>query len=278
VAYTSEISRINPTCFLFMIDQSGSMKDPLPDGKTKAEYVADKLNITLTEILGRCTKADGVRHYFDVGVIAYGNDQVRPGFGGTLAGEYVYPISTLAECALRLENRVERIVGPGGDTREKRSSFQIWFEPTCAGSTPMRAAFERACRLLQEWCDEHPSSYPPTVLHVSDGNSTDGDPEEMASFLTRLGTDDGECLLYNLHVDKGAGSEIVFPASPDRLPDQYAALLFRISSRFPPHIAERARQRGYTVLPDSRFFMHRVAAAKLIVDFFELGTRAANLR
>lgn len=278
MAYTAEISRNNPTCFLFMIDQSGSMEDPLPDGKTKAEFVADTLNRTLAEIVGRCTKADGVRHWFDIGVIAYGAEEVRPGLGGKLCGEYVCPIATLAENVLRVENRVDKVTTSAGEVRERRSSFGVWFEPTCDGSTPMHAAFERACRLLQEWCDEHPSSYPPTVLHVSDGNSTDGDPEELASFLTKLGTDDGTCLLYNLHVDKGADREIIFPDSEANLPDKYAALLFRISSRFPPHIADKARQKGYTVGAESRFFMHRAAGAKLITDFFDLGTRAANLR
>ena len=40
--YTAEISRTNPTCFLFLIDQSESMSEILPDtGKTKAEALAD---------------------------------------------------------------------------------------------------------------------------------------------------------------------------------------------------------------------------------------------
>ena len=33
--YTAEISRANPTCFLFLIDQSGSMADPFGGGADK---------------------------------------------------------------------------------------------------------------------------------------------------------------------------------------------------------------------------------------------------
>ena len=29
MAYSAEISRTNPSCFLFLIDQSGSMQEPL---------------------------------------------------------------------------------------------------------------------------------------------------------------------------------------------------------------------------------------------------------
>jgi hypothetical protein len=73
----------------------------------------------------------------------------------------------------------------------------------------MHAAFEQACHLLQEWRDQHPISYPPTLLPVSDGNSTHGDPEELDSFLTRLGRDAGTCLLSTLHLDKGVDTEMI---------------------------------------------------------------------
>ena len=33
--YQAEISRSNPSCFLFLIDQSGSMSDPFAGGEAK---------------------------------------------------------------------------------------------------------------------------------------------------------------------------------------------------------------------------------------------------
>ncbi len=108
------------------------------------------------------------------------------------------------------------------------------------------------CRLLEEWCDDHPESYPPTVFHASDSQSTDGSPEEAAGILTRLHTRDGEYLLFNRQ-------------------------LFRISSRFPAHRAARALQLGYQVEPDSRFFIYE-ASMDFVVRFFEMDTRPVNLR
>ena len=34
--------------------------------------------------------------------------------------------------------------------------------------------WEWSAEASAEWCDAHPNSYPPTILHVTDGQSTDG--------------------------------------------------------------------------------------------------------
>ncbi len=46
MAYTAEISRANPTCFLLLVDQSGSMAQGFggESGKSKAEGVAEAVN------------------------------------------------------------------------------------------------------------------------------------------------------------------------------------------------------------------------------------------
>jgi hypothetical protein len=103
MAYTGEISRDHPTCFLFVIDQSGSMEERMGGGRSKADFVADVLNKTLSTLVINCTKADGVRSYFDIGVIAYGGAGVTAGFGGTLGGGLIQPISKIAERPLRVE-------------------------------------------------------------------------------------------------------------------------------------------------------------------------------
>src|SRR2546425_12428091 len=91
--YQAEISRDNPTCFLFVIDQSGSMDERTESGRSKAQFVADVLNKTLYTLVTNCSKADGIRNYFDVGVIAYGGSEVGTGFGGALSGNIIHPIS-----------------------------------------------------------------------------------------------------------------------------------------------------------------------------------------
>ena len=83
-----EISRTNPTCLVFLIDQSHSMDRTVGGqaGKKKAEGVADALNRLLQNLVLKCAKADGVRDYFHVGVVGYYFDQVTgdSGEGATL--------------------------------------------------------------------------------------------------------------------------------------------------------------------------------------------------
>ena len=66
MSYTAEISRSNPSCFLFLIDQSGSMADPFggPGGKRKADGVADVVNRLLQNLVIKCAKSEGVRDYY----------------------------------------------------------------------------------------------------------------------------------------------------------------------------------------------------------------------
>jgi hypothetical protein len=63
MSYQAEISRDNPTCFLFVIDQSGSMDEKTESGRSKAQFVADVLNKTIYTLATNCSKADGVRNY-----------------------------------------------------------------------------------------------------------------------------------------------------------------------------------------------------------------------
>src|SRR6267143_1587282 len=102
--HTAEISRTNPSCFLFLVDQSGSMIKPFGGqrGKIKAQGVADAINGLLQNLALKCSKSEGVRDYFHVGVIGYGA-YVGSAFGGALAGQRLVPISEIANKPLRLD-------------------------------------------------------------------------------------------------------------------------------------------------------------------------------
>jgi hypothetical protein len=96
--YEAQISRSNPTAFLFVVDQSGSLSDRMASGRSKADFVADALNRILMDLITRCSKAEGVRDYFDIGVLGYGGDDVGNGFSGLLGAKVLNPISALAGC------------------------------------------------------------------------------------------------------------------------------------------------------------------------------------
>src|SRR5215471_6623761 len=92
MSYRAEISRASPTAILMVVDQSTSMAQRLNGGQSKAAFLADVLNKTLYTLITNCSKADGVRDYFHVAVVAYGGEDARSGFHGGLTGNTLHPV------------------------------------------------------------------------------------------------------------------------------------------------------------------------------------------
>jgi hypothetical protein len=274
LSYQAEISRASPTAIVMVMDQSASMNQRLKSGQSKAAFLADVLNKTLYTIITNCSKSDGVRDYFHVGVVAYGGDEARNGFQGALDGDGLHPISRLAEAPLRVETRMKKLAGANGDVVEQSVRFPVWFEPRSHGKTAMCAGLNAAAEVVGQWCEAHPSGYPPTVLHVTDGHASDGNPEPIADRLKGLSTSDGGCLLFNLHVDIGEGQPLIFPNDERLLKDRFGKAMFRMSSLLPPHALEAVASKGYDTGPGARGFVFN-AGIEAIADFFDIGTRPA---
>ncbi len=275
--YQAAIQRTEPTAFIFLVDQSGSMTDKMNSERTKAQFVADVLNRTLMNLVTRCTKSDGVRDYFHLGVLGYGASGVVNGFRNDLSNLVLNPISSVEANPLRVEDRKKKADDGAGGIVEQSIKFPVWFDAVGNGGTPMCAAITRVAEELAVWCDTHRAGYPPTVLHVTDGESTDGDPEQLADALKQLQTGDGPVLIFNLHVSSVQGDSVSFPSSSQGLPDSFAEKLFQMSSQLPEHLIRFAREKGRAVNSESRGFMFNAEAGD-IVDFFDIGTRAAQLR
>jgi hypothetical protein len=278
--YSAEISRSNPTCFLFLLDQSKSMRGPIVggEGKKKADAVADSLNRLLYTLVLRCVWGQAVLDRFHVGVLGYGR-QVIPALGGALAHRELVPISELARTPLRVEQRVNKVDDGRGGLVDQVVKLPVWFEPAADGKTPMSKCLERAGQILSNFLIEHPSCYPPLVINLSDGEATDGDPEGAAQRLRELASEDGAVLLFNAHISSRPERAIEFPDQEEGLPDAHARRLFRMSSRLPPGMLNAARQAGLTVTLESRGFVFNADLAS-VVRFLDIGTRVdfKNLR
>jgi hypothetical protein len=278
--YSAEISRSNPTCFLFLIDQSKSMLGPIGggQGKKKADAVADSLNRLLYTLVLRCVWGQTVLDRFHVGVVGYGR-QVAPALGGALAGREKVPISELARCPLRVEQRANLVDDGRGGQVEQIVKMPVWFEAAGDGKTPMCKCLERASQIISSFLLEHPACYPPLIINLSDGEATDGNPEGAAQNLRELASEDGAVLLFNGQISSRSDQAIEYPDDEARLPDEYARRLFRMSSRLPPVMQNSARQAGLVVTPDSRGFVFNADLAS-VVRFLDIGTRVdlKNLR
>jgi hypothetical protein len=271
--YTAEISRSNPTCFLFLVDQSASMSKPFAGhlGKSKAQAVADAINRLLQNLVLKCTKSEGIRDYFHVGVIGYGA-KTGPAFGAALAGQQLAPISEIANKLLGLEERLIKIDDGAGGVLEQKVRFPVWFEPKAEGNTPMCQALTLAAEVVSGFLGRFPGCYPPLVINITDGMATDGMPEPIAARLRSLAGSDGNVLLFNAHLSSREAPAIEFPDTEAGLTDDYARIMFRMSSRLPARIQNAARNEGLRVNDATRGFVFN-ADLVCVIRFMDIGTK-----
>lgn len=279
MAYSAEISRENPSCFLFLIDRSGSMAESFggQPGKKKSEGVADAINRLLQNLVIKCAKSEGIRNYYHVGVIGYGSEVV-PALAGSLAGQDLVPISEIAHNPLRVEQRVKKVDDGAGGLVDQTIKFPVWFEPIATGLTPMCQAIDMARRTVEGFVTRFPNCYPPIIINITDGKASDGDPTVPSAALKSLSSNDGFVLFFNAHVSSRPDKPIEFPDSEGQLPDDYARLLFSMSSRLPPPMQATARRDEVSVTDDTRGFVFN-ADLVAVIRFLDIGTKVSqNLR
>lgn len=284
--YSAEISRTSPAAFIFLLDQSASMQDSFGGAEqkgdaapSKARVLADVVNRLLQNLVLRCAKEDGVRDYFHIGVIGYGERvqpliQPAPDYG---TPNDLIPISHIAERPLRLDERLKQVPDGNGGFVERRIKVPVWFDPQAKNGTPMCQALDQAAVMVRRWIDVHPHGFPPIVVNITDGEATDGDPLRYAQALKMYATDDGEVLLFNVHLSESDEPAIELPHTTEGLPDEFAGVLYAMSSLLPFSMRAAAEQEGYVVNLDTRGFIFNADPGSL-VRFLEIGTRPSNLR
>lgn len=275
MTYNSEISRRNPGLFIFLIDQSRSMSHKLGGTlRSKSQEAADAINRQIYELIYRCTKSDGVRDYFDIGIIGYG--AVSDTAKSLLNDADLVPISRLAETPLRMEKRKEVLTDPDGNDVESEFEFPVWFEPVANSNTPMVKALQLAKEWIDDWIAEHHDSYPPVVINISDGAATDGDPMDVATEIMDMSTTDGNVLFWNCHLSEAKDAKpLTFPPDPSVLPsnDKFAKQLFEMSSVLPEGFMALAQERSLEVSDKSRAYVFNAGLDELM-ELLDIGTRA----
>lgn len=275
MTYNAEISRRNPGLFIFLIDQSRSMSHKLGGTlRSKSQEAADAINRQIYELIYRCTKSDGVRDYFDIGIIGYG--AVSDTAESLLKDSDLVPISRLAETPLRMEKRKEVLTDPEGNDVESEFEFPVWFEPVANSNTPMVKAFQLAKEWIDDWIAEHHDSYPPVVINISDGAATDGDPLDVSREIMDMSTSDGKVLIWNCHLSESKEAKpLTFPPDTSSLPsnEKFAKQLYEMSSTLPEGFQSLAMERSLEVSGDSRAYVFNAGLDELM-ELLDIGTRA----
>jgi hypothetical protein len=277
VLYTQEISRKTPGCIVVLLDRSDSMQRQWQQSPhTLAEGAADLLNRLLFELCVRATKNEAnPRHYFDVGVFGYGlrplaaGEGVESAFAGALVGRNLVPLPELDA------NPLTQVYEPGENPDPAAPGRPVWINPVHGGRTPMCEAIATAGGVVAQWTREHPDSYPPIVINITDGLVTD-EPHRGASLiewaerLTGLRTSDGNALLLNAYLTPEDGAPTLFPAGVDGMAEP-GPTLFRMSSPLPPLMVQRAQVKDIALRPGARGLVMN-ADLLMLAKFLEIGT------
>lgn len=179
MSYEKKVSRVQPALIVIILDDSGSMEDPLP-GTTDAKYLwVERLTgVIFKELLARSTELKGdtaqIKSRYFVYVITYGSN---PEVWG--AGE------------MDIKAAVEKYANDG-------NSLALGGK---LGGTDAAAAFQKAYEYLKEAVTDQRfrKSFPPMVFHLTDGMSaTDASP--IAEQIKQLSTEDGNVLVVNAYI------------------------------------------------------------------------------
>lgn len=254
--YSQEITRRHRSAMVIVLDRSGSMQEQMSYGHTqttKAEILAHTASSLVTELIDRCRRTDALRDYYDVAVIGYGNNEVEM----LLGSEGFLSVVELDRQQPPYSIQAFEELLPNGEWAMVEHQYIEWFKPKAEGNTPMYEAMMRVRDLVSEWCAKpgNRESFPPVVIHITDGEASDCDHRELIDICNQIkhqATTDGEVLLLNIHISTNTSlPAIVFPM-PDELigADSYVQTLAECSSLMPAAFDEEIRElKGFTAIP-----------------------------
>lgn len=293
MAYEQMIGSDHPGLFLILIDNSGSMRQMVNGtDKTKAEMAIDSVNRLIHELCLRCDKKGIISRRFYLGVIEYGK-----GVAETKLRGFIDEIEKKAEITYKIFESTT----PDGEIVKMKKEIKTWIKctlPESSWDTPMHEAFRTAKKIIEQWFTSKNSkalkgfdpnlSFPPIIINVSDGAPNEPylqDTIKAANEILDMYSDDGNCLLMNIHIDPNVmGKEsIILPSSIDDLGNQnaidfqYRKFMFEISSIIPKNLLNIANQEfsKNAITPineNSRYFIYG-ANEDLLTRFFIYGTR-----
>lgn len=175
--YTNLANSDHPATLIYLVDISGSMKAPMPGGRTRIEVAKDAIQTAYAQMIQRSLRQGKIHPRYRVGMIAYSSD--------------LYDIYGNAGSIISVDRLKDE--GVPALTPQK--------------ATDMAKAFRYANKLIQDdlktwsqkWIDECP---PPMVINITDcefGEETQ-DPVEFAQNLQKISIPDGNVLVENIFI------------------------------------------------------------------------------
>lgn len=280
-AYTAQITRNTPTAFIFLIDQSVSMQKTTTlygEDMPMAEAVARIVNHQLNELVLRCVKGSETRDYYDIAIIGYG-EKAYSGWKGELEGrDFVKPSELKEHPYKKITTKKETRTRKGVKVVEIEEVQWIEAEAT-EGWTRVHHAFEKAKGLLDEWMEKHHDKdcYPPTIINITDGEFNGATKEyvlQQANELKSMFTNDGNVILFNIHISANKAVCVTCPASKDEVSfSSLATTMYEMSSLLPMRYSDRIADLRKDGTPNNRYRAMSINAdMSTLIQLMDIGT------
>ena len=280
-AYTAQITRNTPTAFIFLIDQSVSMQNYTTlygEEMPMAEAVARIVNHQLNELVLRCVKGSETRDYYDIAIIGYG-ENAYSGWKGELEGrDFVKPSELKEHPYKKITTKKETRTRKGVKVVEVEEVQWIEAEAT-EGWTRVHHAFEKAKGLLDEWMEKHHDKdcYPPTIINITDGEFNGATKEyvlQQANELKSMFTNDGNVILFNIHISANKAVCVTCPASKDEVSfSSLATTMYEMSSLLPMRYSDRIADLRKDGTPNNRYTAMSINAdMSTLIQLMDIGT------
>ena len=165
-----------------------------------------------------------------------------------------------------------------GDLVEMSEKRPVWVQPRAEGGSPMCSAFQKACEIVDEWIETHmdPYTFPPIVIHITDGESQDGDPIPHTEPLVELENDDGNVLLFHHLLSDAFADAFAFPHTHEYCPDEVSRRVFEMSSVLPEPLYKCLLADGFALQPGARGMSFNASLLPLLRNL-GAGSVASNL-
>jgi hypothetical protein len=284
--YTRRLSRQYPGMFVVLLDQSGSMSEPvMGTNATKAQFARTAVNemiYSMATLAGTDSATGTTKRLAYITVLGY-NENVYPLLGPTTAP---LPLDFLADNPLGMEKvQLDQLDTLTGTYQSQIVSRPIWItNPVAQGQTHMAKAMTDARVGVEQWLKspaeprqaQHTECFPPVIVNITDAEDNGGsDPVQAAEGLRTLGTLQGSCLIFTCHIGNQNNAPIVFPNAEYAVTGVHpmATTMYRMSSVIPDPLLDKAKvvTGGQMVQPGSRAFIYN-ANTELLVAFLKWGT------
>jgi hypothetical protein len=225
--YTQPATSLNPALIIYLIDASHSMNDAY-NGTTKIDIVNNALKKAIKDMVRRSMRDGIVQRRYKIAIFAY----------STMVVDVLDGICDLPD----LVKRGQLIIHAGGET------------DTMLG-------FQAVETLLKQHQADFQDGPAPLVCHLTDALITATDPTPVVQRIQRMGGYDGTVLVENVYVAETMLRDPIHDwhqwegvSKPSQLTNDYARLLFRLSSPLPETYLRNINNYGYNLQPGATFF------------------------